>query len=418
MSVEVLPLGIRCQLKCTYCYQDPMREAGNFGPASYDMAAMKASLLAEGGDAFTVFGGEPLLVPLVDLEELWAFGLTLPKKRNGIQTNGALITDAHMVAFARYNVQVGFSLDGPGVLNRTRWAGTIEETDAATARSQGALEQLLDEGRNPSLIVTLTSRNAASDLPDLIGWIRALAERGLTWCNLHPLEVDDASVQSLALGPEQLATAMLEIGVMMREHPKLTVQPIATMTKLLLGDDKDADCVWHGCDAYTTPAVRGVLGDGSRVNCGRTNSDGVNWGKADTPAQVRPLGLYRTPFEAGGCGGCRFFFACKGHCPGTAEENDWRRKTVHCGSLMQIFGSLERQLAEMGLHPVSLDADRRQALEQRLVESWMGGSTARLRVVTDGGEHGDVPHGDHGDVATPVHTHGDHTDLSRVVTNG
>jgi uncharacterized protein len=28
MSVELRPLGVKCNIRCSYCYQDPQREAG------------------------------------------------------------------------------------------------------------------------------------------------------------------------------------------------------------------------------------------------------------------------------------------------------------------------------------------------------------------------------------------------------
>ena len=89
MSVEVLPLGVSCQLQCSYCYQEPMREAGNTKPGGkYSLQAMIEGLKETNTREFSVFGGEPLLVPLPDLKKLWEFGLTLPAKQNGIQTNG------------------------------------------------------------------------------------------------------------------------------------------------------------------------------------------------------------------------------------------------------------------------------------------------------------------------------------------
>ena len=142
------------------------------------MAKMKTALLNAGG-AFSIFGGDPLLLPLDDLEELFAFGLSTYGS-NGIQTNGALITQAHLAVFIRYKVHVGFSLDGPDLLNDSRWAGTLEETRAATDASQRALEGLLALGQTPSLIVTLYRGNATGPaLGRLIGWLTELAGRGL-----------------------------------------------------------------------------------------------------------------------------------------------------------------------------------------------------------------------------------------------
>src|SRR5262245_6019411 len=125
MSIEVRPLGVKCNIQCQYCYQNPQRDAGNI-PNEFDVAKMKAAL-DRAGSNFTIFGGEPLLVPEAVLEDLWAFGLER-FGTNGIQTNGSLINDRHISLFKRYKVNVGISVDGPDDLNDVRWAGTLALT--------------------------------------------------------------------------------------------------------------------------------------------------------------------------------------------------------------------------------------------------------------------------------------------------
>ncbi len=101
MAVELQPLGVSCNVRCRYCYQNPLRDAGD--PArSYDLEKMKAAVEAEGGP-FVLFGGEPLLLPAKDLEELWAWGLER-YGANAVQTNGVLIGDRHLHLFERYHV--------------------------------------------------------------------------------------------------------------------------------------------------------------------------------------------------------------------------------------------------------------------------------------------------------------------------
>ena len=101
MSIEVRPLGVKCNIQCQYCYQNPQRDAGNI-PNAFDLPKMKAAL-ERAGSHFTIFGGEPLLVPEHVLEELWAFGLER-FGTNGIQTNGTLINDRHIALFKKYKV--------------------------------------------------------------------------------------------------------------------------------------------------------------------------------------------------------------------------------------------------------------------------------------------------------------------------
>ena len=79
------------------------------------------------GHAFTLFGGEPLLLPVEDLEHLWAWGLA-KFGSNSVQTNGTLIDDEHVRLFKTYRVSVGISIDGPGALNDVRWHGSLAKT--------------------------------------------------------------------------------------------------------------------------------------------------------------------------------------------------------------------------------------------------------------------------------------------------
>ena len=73
MSIELRPLGVKCNIQCQYCYQNPQRDAGNVSH-SYDIEKMKQAILKTGQD-FILFGGEALLVPEEDLHTLWAWGL-------------------------------------------------------------------------------------------------------------------------------------------------------------------------------------------------------------------------------------------------------------------------------------------------------------------------------------------------------
>jgi uncharacterized protein len=55
MTVEVRPLGVKCNLQCLYCYENPQRDAKNL-LHSYDIEKMKEGIEREGRE-FTLFGG-------------------------------------------------------------------------------------------------------------------------------------------------------------------------------------------------------------------------------------------------------------------------------------------------------------------------------------------------------------------------
>ncbi len=414
MSIELQPLGVTCNLKCTYCYQNPMRDAANTRPAAYDLDAMFASAQAEGagqGTGLTVFGGEPLLLPLPELkaicERARALGAPI-----GLQSNGTLISEAHVALFKEFNVSVGLSIDGPDELNDSRWAGSSELTQVQTRASQDALERLCAVGLHPSLIVTLYRGNAAgATLPRLLTWVRDCYARGVRVFNFHTLEVDHALVESMRLTEDAAIAAAEALMDLETQLPGARFAPWCEMRDLLCGDDTRANCIWHACDPYLTDAVRGIGPTGQRQNCGRTNKDGVAWQKIDRRGHERQLALYLTPFECGGCGGCRFFFACKGECPGTGEGGDWRARTDHCGTLQRVFGILETRLVAGGREPLSQSL-RRPAVEAALLAAWARGenmTVAAALAAPARGPIGDHPHGDapHGD-----RPHGDHTDAA------
>lgn len=424
MSIEVLPLGFRCNIGCAYCYQQPARDADNAGSDVYDMDAMKAALKRE-GFKFTIFGGEPLLIPVEDLAELWRFGYEefgpearrMGRRSNGIQTNGVLLTDKHVQLMKRYDVGVGLSIDGPDELNDARWAGSEEATRDATAKSLAALDKLLVMlPTPPSLIVTLHRLNGDPErLPRLITWLEELASKGLRNVNVHLLERDTLEATRLQLCEEETTAALLELYAL-HQRSTLSIEPFADLLSLLRGDDRSTSCVWNGCDPYTTDAVRGVGGHGERLNCGRTYKDGVQTQKAASAGYERYVALYHTPQAFDGCAGCRFFFACKGNCPGTAIAGDWRGRTEHCSILMAVFAHIEAELVAGGETPFSLDA-RRPMVEQMMVAQWAAGERPSVRATIEaygrgdtvaGGAgapgHQDVPHGDR---------HQDHTDTGR-----
>jgi uncharacterized protein len=411
MGVELRPLGVKCNIQCQYCYQNPQRDAGNV-LKRYDIAKMKQRITEE-NSSFTLFGGEPLMVPERDLEELWAWGLE-KFGTNGVQTNGTLINDSHIRMFKAYKVHVGISVDGPGELNDVRWHGTLEATRQSTARTHAAIERLCAEGIPPSLIVTLHRNNATAEkLPAMHDWFRQLAKLGITSARLHMLEVDHPEIQNkYALTVDENVRAMLSFAQLETELNGLRFDIFSDMRNLLQGKDRRVTCIWAACDPYTTRAVRGIEGDGQSSNCGRTNKDGIDFTKASTEGFERYIALYHTPYEHGGCAGCRFFLMCKGQCPGTSLDGDWRNRTEHCTVWMRLFERLEEELLDRGVVPVSI-SPKRKTIESHFLQAWAAGRTCYMsdsfdrlaRGRRDGGVanssgalHGDA-HGDHFDQA-------------------
>jgi uncharacterized protein len=376
MTTELRPLGVLCNIQCSYCYQNPQRAAGNIHK-SYDLELMKSALEKE-GRPFILFGGEPLLLPMEDLEELWAWGL----KRfasNAVQTNGTMIGDGHIVLFKKYKVHVGISIDGPDELNDARFGGSQRATRRATAKTEAAIDRLLANQIVPGLIVTLHRLNAdGTKLHRMNEWFAALDAKGIQTVRLHILESDNDRVRkAYSLSTAENIEAFLNFARLERSLPKLRFDVFEDMRQMLLGNDAGATCVWTGCDPYTTQAVRGVEGFGQRSNCGRTNKDGIDFLKTEAVGFERSLALYQTDQSVGGCRDCRFFLMCKGQCPGTAINGDWRNRSEHCEVWKSLFSFFENELIEAGHCPISSHPHRRE-LEQKMLQAWIYGSNPTI----------------------------------------
>jgi len=218
----------------------------------------------------------------------------------------------------------------------------------------------------------------ACKLDRLTKWIENLDSLGIKSARLHILEVDHPSVRErYALTTEENIAAFLHFAQVEKRLKSIRFDLFREIRQLLMGRDEDVTCVWTGCDPYTTSAVRGVEGNGQRSNCGRTNKEGVDFVKADSAGFERYLSLYFTPQEVGGCSGCRYFLMCKGQCPGTAIDNDWRNRSEHCLVWKALFDHIEKEVQQEGREQVLSD-ELRASLEAEFIKIWSGGRTSKM----------------------------------------
>ena len=370
MGVEIRPFRSACNLNCTYCYESPQRDLRQ--KSAYDLDKIISAVNNELFH-FTLFGGEPLLMPIQDIERLFKIGF----ERHGyssIQTNGSLITTRHIEVFKKFNVHVGISIDGPDELNSLRIGQNIKRTSELTQKTLTNISRLCKEWKAPSLIVTLSKTNATKEkLPVLIKWIKECAVKGVSSFRFHVLELNNNPLTKLQiLTDEENLNAIIEFEKVEKQYSGLKLDMATEPEALLKGNDSLASCTWQACDPYTTPAVRGITGEGEVSRCGRTDKDGKDGLKADTPGYERYIALYQTEQSEGGCKGCKYFLFCKGHCPGTAIEADWRNRTRDCSLYKEIFSLYEDRLIEQGQEPLTLHPNLK-SLELQMFQNWLIG---------------------------------------------
>ncbi len=211
-------------------------------------------------------------------------------------------------------------------------------------------------------------------------WIRELKSWGADGARLHPLEVDHSAVgETLALSSEQNIEFLLDMWEfeISELEGTFTFDIFRDVDYMMRAADNSATCTFLACDPYTTHAVQGIDSQGNQSNCGRGNKDGINWIKAQYDGFERQMALYHTPEEHGGCQGCRFFVMCKGHCPGTGLDMDWRNKPDSCLSWKVSFGIYEKLMLKRGETPLSLHPDLKK-YEELMLHGFSRGVELRL----------------------------------------
>jgi uncharacterized protein len=183
--------------------------------------------------------------------------------------------------------------------------------------------------------------------------------------------------EKYVLSNDENIHAFLHFAELEKRLSRMRFDVFEDMKALLVGRDRSRTCIWTGCDPYTTAAVRGVEGNGQRSNCGRTNKEGIEFVKSDTPGYERCLALYFTPQEHGGCSGCRYFLMCKGHCPGTAINGDWRNRSEHCPVWKALFAHFENQLRHQDQEQFLSD-ELRAELELEFINAWSDGRNTSM----------------------------------------
>ncbi|MNV09384.1 Anaerobic sulfatase-maturating enzyme [compost metagenome] len=377
MTTEIKLLGNSCNLGCSYCYENPMRFAGNTRVSKgYDIdlvLSLADQNLQNKSGGYSVFGGEGTLVPIRDLERIFKEGFE-KYGSSSIQTNGTLITDQHIELFKRYNVSVGVSTDGPNELNglRTPLGGmTLEE---ATSRTNESIRRMIAAGVSVSVILTLHKENASPDrLPRLISFIKWLMQIGVRYGIVHLLEIDDLEAKKHELSEEENINAMISLSELFEENPESKFAPFCEIDEMMSHGNFKAGCVWKPCDPSNTPSVFGIEGNGQISNCGMVNKEGIEWTKSKDPSPfVRPQILYHTDQDKNGCKDCPFFIACNGYCTGSSIDGDFRNRTVHCGTIKKMMEFYENKAINSGFVPFSKRDDRKQLEEEYLNLAYEG----------------------------------------------
>lgn len=351
MSVT-LKAVMGCNLGCRGCYE---AEVFRLRPEMkyYDFDKVMASLRKARSGGLALHGGEPLLLPLEKIRQVFEL-CREQQRRISIQTNATLITEAHIAIFREYGVGVGVSVNGPEDLNDDRQARDPSRTRQVTKRVHQNIERMVQAGLSVSIITVLSATNAGDDdrLGRLISWAAGLGESLGIWdFRFNPLYLDKNDIhesawgasQDLELTPERLSFVWRRLAEVCFEDHRRRWLPFREMVDNLWGLGI-SPCWFAPCDVYATDAVFAVLPDGSYGNCQRTSVDGTSWIRDDDMRDLRQEILPSISMSDGGCGGCRYWRVCGGGCPAEAVDSDWRNRSRFCQAIYDLYSYIEQRV--------------------------------------------------------------------------
>jgi uncharacterized protein len=347
---------IECNMGCTYCYESTTRKNNKRAGVQAGYNVDKIIEFIENPNnnvnkAPNLHGGEPLLLPKKENEKLLKY-IYEKFGETSIQTNGVLIDDDYIRMFKQYNTSVGVSIDGHEELNDGRWMGSEEKTRETTAKTIENIKRMRQEGIRVGLIVVVSKKNATADkLPKLKEFLLKMSEYGVRSGRLNLIELDYPELaDELELSEEDAINFHREMPRFLREND-LRYAPFIDVVDALLGY-RHRTCTTQQCDPFHTLGEQPIYGDGTKGNCLRTSKDGTVYLAEEIAGNPRVSNerymiLQQIPMSEGGCGGCRFWSICSAHCPGTAEDGDWRNKTTHCAAYKAMFEEIEKDLKQM-----------------------------------------------------------------------
>lgn len=378
MSIHIAA-NTGCNLGCTYCYEEPDREAKQEQiDNEYDIDLIMEQLeefkerYGVNGEVPGMHGGEPLLLRDEHLEKIfsWIYE-NYNQQGSHIQSNGTLLTEDHVEMFAKYDVSVGLSMDGPGQLNKNRIArsGGEDVTDEMTERTEDAIEKLIEHpDTGVGIIVVAHKNNVGTDekLEELLDWIDYLNKNGVSGHYNPAIPYEDVQ-EDLSMTPERLKEVYLRTWEFVKQEDYRKWDPMVQFQNNLLGFTL-GNCVNNKCDVYNAKAAKIIKGDGSTTGCGKTwgmVGDGVPFLQGpstgndyqETEERYEILKQVPGPYtdevqegeveDLGGCKGCKYWAGCQGGCPSAGLDYDYRMRVRWCPAVYALYEKIEHDMRAM-----------------------------------------------------------------------
>ena len=384
MTIEIVPT-LSCPVGCSYCYHEEMwAENPLLRKVDYDIGMMvsgwqKLSALRGGNKEVTFHGGEPLLMPIEDMDELCSKLKAKGANRFGMQTSTYGMNDERIALFKKFQFGLGVSFDGPWYtgcpecfspledltfkvcsncgkavepfefdLNRGRgWLAAPQRSKEFANKTVHWIDRLHKEGFGVGTISVVNSYNAGDD-KRLGALMKFYTDRPWLNCRYNPVHTEQAQLKFMELSEERLVQVYRQIAERCIDQ-RANWEPIREWMNSLAGVSINA--CWHGsdCDPTNSTGATFVTDHGDAMVCPKLGT------VFDAPLQIadhpptpwRVKLLQQIPFEQGGCKGCRYWYLCRGGCESDGIDGDVRNRTRFCRYIYTTLAYLEKRMKDI-----------------------------------------------------------------------
>jgi len=300
--------SIPCNQNCAYCYQKGRRL--NIPMNLPAVIQTIKNLYKKYKEPIVLHGGEPLLLPISTIETILKLSYEL-SGQSSICTGGILINEEHIKLFKKYNTEVDISIDGFPSQNILRLP------KHKTQELLDKIDILLDEKIRVNVMSVLHEYNK-----DYMNFVYYCYNRGIGGIRINFLKFNYEYALTIS-ELKSLSRKLLNFHII----TLYDILPFSSIIKSYFGNP--TDCIFTPCDPFSTSAARNILPNGKIINCTCTQLPHTY---QSSYADMRSYVLYKTD-----CRNCKFFYACKGGCPG---NQDWRRKDIFCPIYHYLFSYL------------------------------------------------------------------------------
>lgn len=351
-----------CNLACTYCYNDDlrepiMREGTLLRTIEQTFSYVRSKGNSLGEIHFIWHGGEPMAVGMdfyqrvIGMQESLAQGV---KYMNAIQTNGVLLNDRWIDFFLRNRFSVGVSVDGPAV---------VHDKYRVTHQGKGSLEKVMRKielARSSGLEVGVCmvlgkhSLDHVDEIWDFFVECKA------------PLDVIPMSrsggardtYEELGLEPEEYALAWKQLYGRWIDLPKeryFPVQDFVDRTKAVIYG------VPTSCHSAANCSLNNISTDpvGDVYPCSSlSGTDAMKYGNVceqsldEILASATAAELRNTRVDPD-CATCKWQHTCHGGCTARRYKfhGNVHQRDYYCPSLYAMYDYIELKLRERDVAP-------------------------------------------------------------------